>query len=123
MFSLNILLSQPPHSPRVTAAGVFPMSHSVPLSVLQTVAACHPPRPGEPLNHAFEAGSSSHHKEKSGVPLVCYLLFLLPHLPAQENLEEAACAFHSKVQPFLLHLLSSSRAEVFPKVVILSTTS
>lgn len=40
------------------------MSHSVSLSVLQMVTACHPSRPGELLNHMLEAGSSSHQKEK-----------------------------------------------------------
>lgn len=65
------------------------MLHSMSLAGLQMVTACHPPCPGELLNQAFEAGSSSLHKEKcqkrvtpgmeekSGIPLVSYLLFFL----------------------------------------------
>jgi len=84
------------------------------------VAACHPPCPGELLNHVLEAHSSSQQKEKRQKRVIaggegeiwhpsCLLLvfFFLPFytnlhyaLPAsteQGNPEETACAFASKV--------------------------
>lgn len=100
--------------------------------MLQMVTACHPRCPRELLNHRFEAGSSSHHKEKcqkrvtaggereSRHPSCLLLVFSLPlstnfHCasPASTekgNLKETAYAFCSKVLSFLLHSLSFSRS-------------
>lgn len=101
------------------------------LPVLQMVAACYLPCPGDMLNHMFEVGSSSHHREVSEqgyswrwrrnlasllsptcfffLPFFTNLHCVSPASTEKGYLEETACAFCSKVWPFLLHSLSSSR--------------
>lgn len=104
------------------------MSYSMSLSVLQMVAACHPPCSGElhlrlaapaTTKRSVRRGLQLEVKEKSSIPLISYLFFFPPFFtilhcasPASTekgNLEEIASAFCSKVQPFLLHSLGCSR--------------
>ena len=147
-FPQAVSFHSPDHSPCVTAARAFPTSHSVPLSLLQMVAACHPPCPGELLNHVLEAHSSSQQKEKRQKRVIaggegeiwhpsCLLLVffsflsiqtsIMPYLPAQSRgtQKRLPVPLLAKSEPSCCTrlVLVEARTEVFPKVVILAIAS